>query len=171
MNKNIWEIGLKVITVVIVGGIIYKSAESILKNSIEERIISQLKLALNTALIWTFILGIVVILGTYLNIQEITSWIIDGIIITYVIQSLISFIAMIRTIVEIFRNKAYKFGIKIFNITFLGILQVILIPFVAMFSLLGLVSLLRSYLGLTHGGGFFDWVIETIKILLNPLFI
>ena len=163
MNKAI-EIGLKFIIVVVVGGIVYKTAESVLKDTIQERILAQLISAIYIALIWTLALMIVAIFGIYFDVSGIVSWIIDGMIITYILQGVISLVGMTRTILDIFSSGTQQFIIKIFNISILGILQAILIPLAGILFVMGTVSLARSYLGITYGGGFFSWALESIKI-------
>lgn len=133
-----------------------------LKDQIHSRIFAELQQAIALAIFWTIILIILAFFGIYFDVSPITAWIIDFVIITYAIQGIINMFGMAKTILEIMNSQIKQIVFKILGVSLIGILQTIAIPLLGYLFVMGVVILLRSYLGVTYGGGFFIWAFNEI---------
>jgi len=146
----------------VVGGLTYLGktiGKSIIEKKVGDRVLEEVKSMLIITLSWILIILIVAGLGIIFNIENIASWIIDFILITYIIQGIIGMMSALRTIRE-YQDGFFGMVMNIFSITIMSILQVIMIPLVGLGILYTLLIVLRSTFTLNFGGGFFSWIWE-----------
>jgi len=155
------------------GGTLLSYGATLLKNHIKstieedvgDRILAEVKSMLMITLFWIVVILIVAGLSIIFNMENIASWIIDFILITYIIQGIIGMISALRIIREYQDSFFSGIIINVFSITITGVLQVIMIPLAGLGILYALLIALRTTFTLNFGGGFFSWVGESLMRL------
>ena len=104
----------------VVGGLIYlvkTTGKSFIEEKARDRIFATIKSMLIMTAYWIVVILIVIGLGVFFNMENITTWIIDFILITYMIQGIIGVVSALRTIQEYKDGFWSGMAINIFSIS------------------------------------------------------
>jgi hypothetical protein len=134
-----------------------------------ERIIKQVLGNVVTVALFSLILLIVGVLGRTYDVAGPTSWIVDFIVITYVIQSVCGIIGAIRTLAEFGDGWSWNdVMIKLSGATLAGAIQAAALPLLGLLLVWIQLGAGRAYLSYTYGGGFFGWLEASVGAW-NPM--